>query len=295
MTILLDQDTRVVIQGITGKEGSFHAREALAFGTRMVAGVTPGKGGSAFEGVPVYDRVREAVECTGANASGIFVPAPHAAAAMLEAVEAGMGLIVCMTEGVPVLDMIKVKQALKGTSSRLIGPNCPGITTAGIGKIGFMPNFIHTPGAVAVLSRSGTLTYEVIWQLTRLGIGQSTSIGIGGDAIVGSSFVDLLELLERDPGTEIIVLIGEIGGSAEEEAAEHIQSAVTKPVIAFVAGRSAPPGRRMGHAGAIVAGSKGNAQSKIEALERAGVLVIPNLAEIGNAVAGIVEHRGRGA
>lgn len=295
MTILLDQDTRVVIQGITGKEGSFHAREALAFGTRMVAGVTPGKGGSAFEGVPVYDRVREAVECTGANASGIFVPAPHAAAAMLEAVEAGMGLIVCMTEGVPVLDMIKVKQALKGTSSRLIGPNCPGITTAGIGKIGFMPNFIHTPGAVAVLSRSGTLTYEVIWQLTRLGIGQSTSIGIGGDAIVGSSFVDLLELLERDPGTEVIVLIGEIGGSAEEEAAEHIQSAVTKPVIAFVAGRSAPPGRRMGHAGAIVAGSKGNAQSKIEALERAGVLVIPNLAEIGNAVAGIVEHRGRGA
>lgn len=295
MTILLDQDTRVVIQGITGKEGSFHAREALAFGTRMVAGVTPGKGGSAFEGVPVYDRVREAVECTGANASGIFVPAPRAAAAMLEAVEAGMGLIVCMTEGVPVLDMIKVKQALKGTSSRLIGPNCPGITTAGIGKIGFMPNFIHTPGAVAVLSRSGTLTYEVIWQLTRLGIGQSTSIGIGGDAIVGSSFVDLLELLERDPGTEIIVLIGEIGGSAEEEAAEHIQSAVTKPVIAFVAGRSAPPGRRMGHAGAIVAGSKGNAQSKIEALERAGVLVIPNLAEIGNAVAGIVEHRGRGA
>lgn len=295
MTILLDQDTRVVIQGITGKEGSFHAREALAFGTRMVAGVTPGKGGSAFEGVPVYDRVREAVECTGANASGIFVPAPRAAAAMLEAVEAGLGLIVCMTEGVPVLDMIKVKQALKGTSSRLIGPNCPGITTAGIGKIGFMPNFIHTPGAVAVLSRSGTLTYEVIWQLTRLGIGQSTSIGIGGDAIVGSSFVDLLELLERDPGTEIIVLIGEIGGSAEEEAAEHIQSAVTKPVIAFVAGRSAPPGRRMGHAGAIVAGSKGNAQSKIEALERAGVLVIPNLAEIGNAVAGIVEHRGRGA
>lgn len=295
MTILLDQDTRVVIQGITGKEGSFHAREALAFGTRMVAGVTPGKGGSAFEGVPVYDRVREAVECTGANASGIFVPAPRAAAAMLEAVEAGLGLIVCMTEGVPVLDMIKVKQALKGTSSRLIGPNCPGITTAGIGKIGFMPNFIHTPGAVAVLSRSGTLTYEVIWQLTRLGIGQSTSIGIGGDAIVGSSFVDLLELLERDPGTEVIVLIGEIGGSAEEEAAEHIQSAVTKPVIAFVAGRSAPPGRRMGHAGAIVAGSKGNAQSKIEALERAGVLVIPNLAEIGNAVAGIVEHRGRGA
>lgn len=295
MAILLDNATRVVIQGITGKEGGFHSREALKFGTRVVAGVTPGKGGNSFEGVPVYDRVREAVESMGANASGIFVPAPGAADAILEAIGAGLQLIVCMTEGIPVLDMVKVKQALKGTSARLIGPNCPGITTAGTGKIGFMPNFIHTPGTVAVLSRSGTLTYEVIWQLTLRGIGQSTSIGIGGDAIVGSSFVDLLGLLEHDAGTDVIVLIGEIGGSAEEEAAEYIQSAVTKPVIAFVAGRSAPPGRRMGHAGAIVAGGKGNAQGKIEALERAGVLVIPNPAEIGSAVAGVLARTGHNA
>jgi succinyl-CoA synthetase alpha subunit len=295
MAILLDQDTRVVIQGITGKEGSFHSREALKFGTRVVAGVTPGKGGSSFEGIPVYDRVSEAVQGTGANASGIFVPAPFATAAIVEAIEAGLKLIVCMTEGVPVLDMVKVKQALKGTSARLIGPNCPGITTAGTGKIGFMPNFIHTPGTVAVLSRSGTLTYEVVWQLTLRGIGQSTSIGIGGDPIVGSSFVDLLELLEQDVGTEVIVLIGEIGGSAEEEAAEYIKTAVTKPMIAFVAGRSAPPGRRMGHAGAIVAGGKGNAESKVEALERAGVLVIPNPAEIGTAVAGVLARGEQGA
>ncbi len=290
MAILLDKNTLVVSQGITGNEGSFHTREAVKFGTKVVAGVTPGKGGMEFDGIPVYNRVIDAVEKQGANASGIYVPAAFAPDAIIEAIEAGISLIVCMTEGIPVLDMIKVKQALKGSGSRLIGPNCPGITTPGAGKIGFMPNFTHKEGNVGVISRSGTLTYEVLWQLTSLGIGQSTSIGIGGDPIVGSTFVDLLELFEQDDQTKAIVLIGEIGGSAEEEAAEFIKTNVSKPVVAFIAGRTAPPGRRMGHAGAIISGGKGTAEEKVKALEKVGVIVEKNPAEIGRAVKKILEN-----
>jgi len=291
MAILFDKKTRVVSQGITGTEGSFHTRESVAFGTKVVAGVTPGKGGMEFDGIPIYNRVIDAVEYQGANASGIYTPAVFAPDAIIEAIEAGIGLIVCVTEGIPVLDMIKVKQALKGSASRMIGPNCPGITTPGAGKIGFMPNFTHKEGNVGLISRSGTLTYEVIWQLTSLGIGQSTSIGIGGDPIVGTTFVDLLGLFEQDPQTEAIVLIGEIGGTAEEEAAEFIKSNVSKPVVAFIAGQTAPPGRRMGHAGAIIAGGKGTSQEKVEALERAGVIVEKNPAEIGKRVGEILTKR----
>lgn len=281
MAILFDENTRVLTQGITGNEGSFHTREAIRFGTKVVAGVTPGKGGTDFDGIPVYDRVIDAVTDTGANATGIFVPASFCLDAILEAIEAGVGLIVCMTEGIPVLDMVKVKAALRGSGARMIGPNCPGITTPGAGKIGFMPNFTHKEGPVGLISRSGTLTYEVLWQLTSLGIGQSTSIGIGGDPIVGSDFVDLLALYNEDPQTEAIVLIGEIGGTAEEEAAEFIKEKVKKPVVAFIAGQSAPPGRRMGHAGAIISGGKGTAEEKFLALKRAGVLVEKNPARIG--------------
>ncbi|MBW1678569.1 MAG: succinate--CoA ligase subunit alpha [Deltaproteobacteria bacterium] len=284
MAILFDKNTRVVSQGITGSEGGFHTREAVKFGTNVVAGVTPGKGGMTFDEIPVYNRVIDAVEQLGANTSGIYVPAPFASDAIIEAIEAGIGLIVCLTEGIPVQDMIKVKQALKGSGSWMIGPNCPGISTPGAGKIGFMPNFTLKMGNVGVISRSGTLTYEILWQLTSLGIGQSTAIGIGGDPIVGSTFVDLLELFEHDPQTEAIVLIGEIGGSAEEEAAEFIQDKVSKPVVAFVAGRTAPPGRRMGHAGAIIAGGRGTAEEKTKALERAGIIVEKNPADIGKTV-----------
>lgn len=293
MAILFDQRTRVVSQGITGTEGSFHTREALKLGTNVVAGVTPGKGGSDFDGIPVYDRVIEAVAKQGANASGIYVPAAVAPDAILEAIEAGIELIVCLTEGIPVLEMIRVKQALKGSTSRLIGPNCPGIATPGGGKIGFIPNFTLSKGNVGVISRSGTLTYEVLWQLTNLGIGQSTAIGIGGDPIVGSTFVDLLELFEKDSQTEAIVLIGEIGGTAEEEAAEFIKDNVTKPVVAFVAGRTAPPGRRMGHAGAIIAGGKGTSEEKVKALEKAGVVVEKNPAEIGKTIKTLLEKNRR--
>ena len=292
MAILLDEHSRIVVQGITGSEGSFHTREAVKLGTRVVAGVTPGKGGSDLDGIPVYDRVADAVEKRGANVSAIFTPAAFSPDAIFEAIEAGIGLIVCLTEGIPVLEMVRVKQALKGSGARLIGPNCPGITTPGVGKVGFMPNFIHKPGNVGVISRSGTLTYEMIWQLTNLGIGQSTSIGIGGDPIVGSGFIDLLALYERDPATEAIVMIGEIGGTAEEEAAEFIASEVTKPVVSFIAGRTAPPGRRMGHAGAIIAGGKGTATEKFKALERAGVIVEKNPAEIGRRVQEILRVRG---
>ena len=293
MAILFDQRSRVVSQGITGTEGSFHTREALKLGTNVVAGVTPGKGGSDFDGIPVYDRVIEAVAKQGANASGIYVPAAVAPDAILEAIEAGIELIVCLTEGIPVLEMIRVKQALKGSTSRLIGPNCPGIATPGGGKIGFIPNFTLSKGNVGVISRSGTLTYEVLWQLTNLGIGQSTAIGIGGDPIVGSTFVDLLELFEKDSQTEAIVLIGEIGGTAEEEAAEFIKDNVTKPVVAFVAGRTAPPGRRMGHAGAIIAGGKGTSEEKVKALEKAGVVVEKNPAEIGKTIKTLLEKNRR--
>jgi succinyl-CoA synthetase alpha subunit len=289
MAILLDQKSCIVIQGITGSEGSFHTRESLKLGTKVVAGVTPGKGGTHLDGIPVYDRVIDAVERAGATVSGIYTPAPFAPDAIFEAIEAGIGLIVCLTEGLPVLEMIKIKQALKGTGSRMIGPNCPGITTPGAGKVGFMPNFIHREGNVGVVSRSGTLTYEMIWQLTGLGIGQSTSIGIGGDPIVGSGFIDILELFEKDPQTEAIVMIGEIGGTAEEEAAEFIHGQVTKPVVSFIAGQTAPPGRRMGHAGAIISGGKGTAEEKFRALERAGVSVEKNPAEIGRRVQEILK------
>ncbi len=288
MAILFDENTRVMIQGITGGEGSFHTREALALGTKIVAGVTPGKGGQLFDGIPVYNRVSDALRERGANATGIYVPAAFAPDAILEAVEAGVGLIVCLTEGIPVLDMVRVKDALRGSRSVLIGPNCPGITTPGRGKIGFMPNFIHREGPVGIISRSGTLTYEVIWQLTSLGIGQSTSIGIGGDPVSGTNFVDLLARFNGDPQTEAIVLIGEIGGTAEEEAAEFIRDNVQKPVVAFIAGRSAPPGRRMGHAGAIIAGGRGGAEEKYLALERAGVVVEKNPALIGRTVLAIL-------
>lgn len=291
MAILFNENTRVVIQGITGNEGSFHARESVMFGTKVVAGVTPGKGGMDLDGIPIYNRVIDAAEKEGANACGIYVPASFASDAMLEAIEAGIQLIVCMTEGIPVMDMVKVKQALKGSNSRLIGPNCPGIATPGAGKIGFIPNFTLKKGNVGVISRSGTLTYEVIWQLTNLGIGQSTAVGIGGDPIVGSTFVDLLELFEKDPQTDAIVLIGEIGGSAEEEAAEFIKDNVNKPVVAFIAGRTAPPGRRMGHAGAIIAGGKGTSQEKVKALDKAGVIVEKNPAEIGRMIKSILDKK----
>ncbi|NQU03115.1 MAG: succinate--CoA ligase subunit alpha [Syntrophaceae bacterium] len=291
MSILLDKNTRIVIQGITGGEGSFHTREAIKFGTNIVAGMTPGKGGQEFDGIPVFNRIIDAVEKEGANASGIFVPAAFAADAILEAAEAGIGLIACMTEGVPVLEMVKVKKALRGTGCRLIGPNCPGITTPGVGKIGFMPNFIHKEGNVGVVSRSGTLTYEVIYQLTSLGIGQSTSIGIGGDPIVGTTFTDALELFENDPATDLVVLIGEIGGTAEEEAARFIKENMTKKVVSFIAGQTAPPGKRMGHAGAIISGGKGTAEEKVKTLKDAGVIVESNPANIGMAAKRSLEDR----
>ncbi len=289
MAILLDEKSRVVIQGITGSEGSFHTREAVKMGTSIVAGVTPGKGGANLDGIPVYDGVAEAVEKQKANVAGILTPAAFTSDAVFEAIEAGVELIICLTEGVPVQEMIKVKQALKGSGARMIGPNCPGITTPGVGKVGFMPNFIHKKGNVGVISRSGTLTYEVIWQLTNLGIGQSTSVGIGGDPIVGSGFTDILALFEADPETEAIVMIGEIGGTAEEEAAEFIRSQVKKPVVSFIAGRTAPPGRRMGHAGAIISGGRGTAADKFKALENAGVAVERNPAEIGQRIAEILK------
>ncbi len=289
MAILLDEKSRVVIQGITGSEGSFHTREAVKMGTNIVAGVTPGKGGADLDGIPVYDGVAEAVEKQKANVAGILTPAAFTSDAVFEAIEAGVELIICLTEGVPVQEMIKVKQALKGSGARMIGPNCPGITTPGVGKVGFMPNFIHKKGNVGVISRSGTLTYEVIWQLTNLGIGQSTSVGIGGDPIVGSGFTDILALFEADLQTEAIVMIGEIGGTAEEEAAEFISSQVKKPVVSFIAGRTAPPGRRMGHAGAIISGGRGTAADKFKALENAGVTVERNPAEIGQRIAEILK------
>ncbi len=280
MSILLNEDSKIVIQGITGGEGSFHTREAIKFGTNVVAGVTPGKGGQDLDGIPVYNRVIDAVEKEGANASGIYVPAAFAPDAILESIEAGIELIVCLTEGVPALEMVKVKKALKGSNAHLIGPNCPGLTTPEVGKIGFMPSFIHKKGGVGVISRSGTLTYEAIWQLTELGIGQSTSIGIGGDPIVGSTFVDLLKLFKDDPDTELIVIIGEIGGTAEEEAAKIIKG-MDKKAVGFIAGRTAPPGKRMGHAGAIISGGKGTAAEKIKVWKDAGITVVDNLTEIG--------------
>ncbi len=284
MSILVNKSTRVVVQGITGKEGSFHATQCKAYGTQVVAGVTPGKAGQEVEGIPVFDTVRDALKHTQCDTSLIFVPPPFAADAILEAADAGITLIVCITEGIPVNDMVRAKRALRGRKVRLIGPNCPGIITVDECKIGIMPGFIHQRGVVGVISRSGTLTYEAVHQLSALGLGQTTCIGIGGDPVNGTSFVDVLPLFERDQETQAIVMIGEIGGDAEERAAEFIAHDIKKPVISFIAGITAPPGRRMGHAGAIISGGKGTANEKMKALEAGGVRVVQNPAEIGNAV-----------
>lgn len=290
MGILINKETRVVCQGITGHAGSFHTEQMLEYGTKLVAGVTPGKGGTVQHGVPVFDNVLDAVKKTGANASIIYVPAPFAADAIMEASEAGVELVVCITEGIPTLDMIEVKKYLSNKKTRLIGPNCPGIITPGICKIGIMPGYIHKPGNVGVVSRSGTLTYEAVWQLTQRGIGQSTCIGIGGDPIVGTDFIDILRLFHEDKETQAIVLIGEIGGSAEEAASEVIRQEITKPVIGFIAGQTAPQGKRMGHAGAIISGNKGTAISKITALKNAGVTMVDSPADIGETVARVIKR-----
>lgn len=289
MSILVDENSRVVVQGITGREGTFHTQQMLAYGTKVVAGVTPGKGGQEVEGVPVMNRVAEAVEKEGANVSCIFVPAPFAPDAVMEAAAAGIKVIVCITEGIPVLDMVKVVDFVKKKGSVLIGPNCPGIISPGKTKVGIMPGPIHKMGSMGVISRSGTLTYEVVDQLTKAGLGQSTCIGIGGDPIIGTSFIDHLKLFKDDPQTEGVVLIGEIGGTAEEEAAEYIKAEFPKPVLAFIAGRTAPPGRRMGHAGAIISGGQGKAEDKIRALEKAEITVVLNLAELGKTAKQVME------
>jgi succinyl-CoA synthetase alpha subunit len=291
MSILVDEQTKVVVQGITGGEGTFHTKQMLEYGTRIVAGVTPGKGGTAHEGVPVFNTVRDAVRDTEANASVIFVPPPFAADAVMEAAEAGIGLIVCLTEGIPTLDMVMVRQYLKGRSTALIGPNTPGVISPGKCKIGVMAGYIHRTGTVGIISRSGTLTYEVVDQLTKLGLGQSTCLGIGGDPIVGLSFVELLDRFEKDPGTEAVVMIGEIGGTQEEEAAAFFRERMTKPVVAFIAGVSAPPERRMGHAGAIVTRGVGGAAAKIRALEEAGIRVVRTPSEVGITVKEVLDAR----
>jgi len=284
MSILVDKDSRVIVQGLTGREGRFHAERMIEYGTRVVGGVTPGKGGRQVLDLPVFDTVRQAVEATGADVSVIFVPAALAADAILEASEAGIRLAVCITEGIPVLDMVRVKAYLADNATELIGPNCPGVISPGGCKAGIMPGYIHQPGAIGVISRSGTLTYEVVDQLSGQGLGQSTCIGIGGDPIIGLGFVELLAMFEADPGTEAVVMIGEIGGTGEEEAAEFARDNFSKPLFAFVAGRTAPPGKRMGHAGAIISGRSGHAADKITALEAAGVSVVSGLATLGAEV-----------
>lgn len=289
MSILVDEKTRLLIQGITGSEGSFHAQRCMAYGTKVVAGVTPGKGGSQHLSVPVFNSVEQAMSETGANASLMFVPPAFAADGILEAIDAGMPLVVCITEGIPVLDMVKVHRYLRGKSTRLIGPNCPGVMSPGKCKAGIMVAEIHLPGHVGVVSRSGTLTYDVVSQLTGLGIGQSTCVGIGGDFLPGSTFVDILELFQADPDTGAIVLIGEIGGTMEQEAADFIKRKMTKPVIAFVAGSTAPPGKRMGHAGAIITGTAAKASEKTKALTQAGATIAPSPAEVGLATVKVLE------
>jgi succinyl-CoA synthetase alpha subunit len=286
MSILIDRNTRVIVQGITGATGQFHAKACREYGTKIVGGVTPGKGGTDLEGIPIFDTVEQAVRATGADATCIFVPPPFAADAIMEAADAGLPLAICITEGVPTLDMVRCMRYLAGTRTRLIGPNCPGVITPGECKIGIMPGYIHKPGGVGVVSRSGTLTYEAVHQLTKLGIGQSTCVGIGGDPIIGTGFIDVLRLYQDDPGTEGVILIGEIGGSAEEDAAAFVKAHMTKPVAVFIAGQTAPKGKRMGHAGAIIAGGRGTAADKIHAFEAAGVRVAMSPAELGSTMAG---------
>jgi succinyl-CoA synthetase alpha subunit len=294
MSVLVNEKTRLIVQGLTGREGGFHAEQMIEYGTKVVGGVTPGKGGTKHLGVPVFNTVAEAVKATGANASVIFVPPPFAADAILEGADSKLPLVVCITEGIPVLDMVRVAAALKGGATRLIGPNCPGIISPGKCKIGIMPGRIHKAGRVGLVSRSGTLTYEAVDQLTRLGIGQSTCIGIGGDPIIGTNFLDAIKLFNDDPGTDAIVMIGEIGGNAEEIAAEYIHAHVKKPVVGFIAGQTAPPGRRMGHAGAIISGGQGTAKEKYAAMRAAGIHTVQSPAEIGHTMKSVLGTKSSG-
>lgn len=292
MSILVNKNTKVITQGITGATGLFHAKGCAEYGTQMVGGVTPGKGGTEIEGFPVFDTVQQAVEATGANASVIYVAPPFAADAIMEAVDAELELVVCITEGIPVLDMVKVKRYMEGKKTRLIGPNCPGVITPGECKIGIMPGYIHAPGKVGIVSRSGTLTYEAVHQLTTNGIGQSSAVGIGGDPVNGTNFIDVLKLFNEDPDTEAVIMIGEIGGTAEEEAAEWVKANMTKPVVGFIGGQTAPPGKRMGHAGAIISGGKGTAEEKIKTMEACGIRVAKTPAVMGETLIAVLEERG---
>ena len=292
MSVFVNKDTKVIVQGITGSTAKFHTKQMLDYGTKIVGGVTPGRGGSEVEGVPVFNTVDEAVKATGANASVIYVPAPFAADAILEGVDAELDLVICITEHIPVLDMVKVKRYLEGKKTRLIGPNCPGVITPGESKIGIMPDYIHTKGHVGVVSRSGTLTYEAVHQLSQAGIGQSTAVGIGGDPVNGTDFIDVLKAFNEDPETEAVIMIGEIGGTAEEEAAKWVKANMTKPVVGFIGGQTAPPGKRMGHAGAIISGGKGTAEEKIRVMNECGIQVAETPAVIGETLIKVIKEKG---